>query len=356
MQPEISTPPAPPSTPAARSPPGLPATAPSAACENCGAPLYGKYCYACGQPTTGMVRHFGSILSDVADSLLNIDERLFRTIGPLYLRPGKLTVDYFEGKRARYVTPFRLVFFLAIIAFFAIQLTIRAGFAHVVHVQTPPVAGVSISSAPPAHPVENEAFSGGNIRLNGHVLWNRQARPLQVGWLPGFANDWLNDLMGNAQEQLHAMNSGSFESQRAARQKFQLGMFSAAPTVLFVLLPVFALLLKVFYLFKRRLYMEHLIVAMHSHAFLMLSMLVLVALDLLRGTLVPHAGWLSVPLALLRAAAWIWIFLYLFLMQKRVYRQGWFMTAFKYCWIGLCYSILVSFAFVFAVLISLTGA
>ncbi len=356
MQPEISTPPAPPSAPATLPASGLPATTPSAACENCGAPLYGKYCYACGQPTTGMVRHFGSILSDVADSLLNIDERLFRTIGPLYLRPGKLTVDYFEGKRARYVTPFRLVFFLAIIAFFAIQLTIRAGFTQAVRVQTAPVAGVSISGNPPAHPVKNDAFSAGNIRLNDHVLWNRQTRPLQVGWLPGFANDWLNDLMANAQEQLQAMNSGSFESQRAARHKFLLGMFSAAPTVLFVLLPVFALLLKIFFIFKKRLYMEHLIVAMHSHAFLMLSMLVLVALDLVRGALVPHAGWLSAPVTLLRVAAWTWIFLYLLLMQKRVYRQGWFMTTFKYCWIGLCYSILVSFAFVFAVLISLTGA
>jgi hypothetical protein len=340
--------------------PAEPATSPPAAstgrCENCGTPLYGKYCYACGQPTVGMVRHFSSIMSDVADSLLNFDERLFRTIGPLYLRPGRLTLDYFEGKRARYVTPFRLVFFLAIIAFFAIQLTIRAGFTHAVHVQTPPVAGVSIGGAPPEHATENPAFSGGSIRLNDHLVWNRQTKPLQVDWLPDVANDWLNDLMANAQQQLRAMNSGSFESQREARHKFQLGMFSAAPTVLFVLLPVFALLLKIFFIFKRRLYMEHLIVAMHSHAFLMLSMLVLVALDLLRGSLVPHAGWLSMPLALLRVAAWIWIFVYLFLMQKRVYRQGWFMTTFKYCWIGFCYSILVLFAFVFVVLLSLTSA
>jgi len=346
-------------------PSGLPQTTPSAVCENCGTPLYGKYCYACGQPTTGMVRHFGSILSDVADSVLNIDERLFRTIGPLYLRPGKLTLDYFEGKRARYVTPFRLVFFLAIIAFFAIQLTIRAGYGHL-----PPNA-ISISTGPgkpaislvptpkgtPA-PVSSDkgAFSHGNISLNDKVVWNRDSKPLEVRWLPDVIVAWLNDLIGNAQQQLHAMNEGSWADQQSARHKFTLGMFSAAPTVLFVLLPVFALLLKIFYIFKRRLYMEHLIVAMHSHAFLMFSMLVLVALDLLRGGLVPHAGWLGVPISLLRAAAWVWIFVYLFLMQKRVYRQGWFMTTVKYCWIGFCYSILVMFAFVFAVLISLTGA
>lgn len=152
------------------------------------------------------------------------------------------------------------------------------------------------------------------------------------------------------------MNSGNTAESKAAARRLSLGMFSVAPTVLFVLLPVFALLLKIFYIFKRRLYMEHLIVAMHSQAFLMLSMLVLLALALLRGWLAPHAGWLGIPFWLLQAAAWIWIFVYLFLMQKRVYRQGWIMTTVKYWGIGFCYTILIGFGLIFAVLLSLTGA
>jgi hypothetical protein len=132
-------------------------------------------------------------------------------------------------------------------------------------------------------------------------------------------------------------------------------MFAVAPTVLFVLLPLFALLLKIFYIFKRRLYMEHLIVAMHSHAFLMLSLLVLVVLSMLRAALQPH-GWLAAPFGLAVAAAWIWIFVYLWLMQKRVYRQGGFMTTVKYACIGGCYSVLVLFGLAFAALAGLTGA
>jgi hypothetical protein len=122
-----------------------------------------------------------------------------------------------------------------------------------------------------------------------------------------------------------------------------------------VLLPVFALMLKIFYIFKKRLYMEHLIVAMHSHAFLMLSMLVLLALGVLRQLLQPHAAWLAVPFYLLETAAWIWIFVYLWLMQKRVYRQGWFMTNLKYWSLGFCYTILLGIGFAFAVLLSLTS-
>jgi hypothetical protein len=354
MQPDTSKP-ATQTAPPAESRPGT-------ACENCGAPLYGKYCYACGQPTTGMVRHFSSILSDIADSVLNIDERVFKTLLPLYLRPGKLTLDYFEGKRARYVTPFRLVFFLAIVAFFSIQLTVRAGFTRLeaLHVSTSagaPTVSMTPTSASSA-PISsgNSSFAHGNLDFGFGVVWNRDTKPLKVRWLPGAANDWLNDLIGNAQQQLYAMSSGTFTQRNDAAHKFLLGMFAAAPSVLFLLLPLFALLLKIFYIFKRRLYMEHLIVAMHSHAFLMLSLLGLVALGALKHQLVPHAGWLAVPFGLLEAAAWIWIFVYLYLMQKRVYRQGWIMTTLKYWWIGFCYSILLMFGFVFATLISLTGA
>src|SRR5690348_15930978 len=165
MSQETTTQPAPP----------LPVPSAEGHCDNCGTPLYGKYCYACGQPTTGMVRHFSSVLSDIADSILNIDERLFRTIGPLYFRPGKLTLDYFAGKRARYVTPFRLVFFLAIMAFFSTQITVRAGF-------TPTTKAVAISSSSKGTPTvaivpgpkglaapissDDGAFANGNLSLN----------------------------------------------------------------------------------------------------------------------------------------------------------------------------------------------
>lgn len=337
-------------------PPAQPAPPPPPSCANCGAPLHGKFCHDCGQPVHGLVRHFSSLMGDIADSLFNLDARVFRTIGPLYLRPGRLTLDYFEGKRTRYVTPFRLVFFLAIIAFFAIQLTVRSGYTPILRVQPSATARAPVSPAPPATVKEAGAFSNGDIRLDDRVWWNRDTKPLRVVWLPGFLNDWLNDLAGNAQEQLHAMNSGSEEARREAQHKFNLRLFAVAPTVLFVLLPIFALLLKFFYIFKKRLYMEHVIVAMHSQAFLMLSMLVLVALYLLRGWLAPHAAWLATVSGLLIAAAWIWMFVYLFLMQKRVYRQGWFMTTVKYWMIGWCYTVLVGFGMVFAVLLSLTGA
>ena len=96
-------------------------------CANCGAPMHGPYCYACGQPEKGMIRQLASVMSDVLDTIFNIDSRVFRSLVPLYFRPGYLTLEYFAGRRVRYVTPFRLFFFLCIVAFFAIQIALNIG-------------------------------------------------------------------------------------------------------------------------------------------------------------------------------------------------------------------------------------
>ncbi len=68
-----------------------------------------------------MIQPLSGIMADVVDSVLNIDSRILRTVGPLLFRPGRLTVDYFAGRRTRYVTPFRLFFFLTVVAFFTVQ-------------------------------------------------------------------------------------------------------------------------------------------------------------------------------------------------------------------------------------------
>src|ERR1700733_11653793 len=93
-------------------------------CANCGAELLGEYCYSCGQPVKGMIRPLSSMMHDIADTIFNIDSRIFRTLWPLLTRPGYLSNEYFSGRRVRFVTPFRLYFFLTIAAFFAMQIWI----------------------------------------------------------------------------------------------------------------------------------------------------------------------------------------------------------------------------------------
>jgi hypothetical protein len=363
-------------------------------CQNCGAPLPGDYCSACGQPVKGMIRPLSSMLHDVADTIFNIDSRIFRTLGPLFLRPGYLTTEYFAGRRVRYVTPFRLYFFLSVLAFFVVQFTLSdvnmnnaiIDENEIGAAQTPEdvekardevvaklnkltgaaagggteqaiknankraeqrlaylksVADAKAKGAPP--PIDKSEDSN-DLSFND-IPWDAQKNPLHISWLPAFANDRLNGAIGHAKDNLPRI--------RKDPKPFLLGAFGMLAQVLFVLMPLFALLLKIFYIFKRRLYMEHLIVALHSHAFVFLSMLLLTLTGLARSWAATSAPLLAPFLRLAMIGMFCWLPIYLFLMQKKVYRQGWFFTTVKYCAIGICYTVMISLGIAAAFILSL---
>jgi hypothetical protein len=102
--------------------------------------------------------------------------------------------------------------------------------------------------------------------------------------------------------------------------------------------------------------MEHLIVALHSHAFLCLSLLLVFLTMSLRAWLAPAAGPLHALFGWVEGLLFAWMPIYLLLMQKRVYRQGWPMTLFKYAVLGISYVFLLSFGAAFTVIASVVWA
>ena len=157
--------------------------------------------------------------------------------------------------------------------------------------------------------------------------------PVEVGWLPSFANDWLNRQIGRAERNVQRLQEDP--------DLLKDSLLGAVPSTLFVLLPIFALMLKVAYLFRRRLYMEHLIVAMHSHAFVCLVLLLVFTMMALEHWLAPGGGPLARVFGVAEGLLWLWIPVYLLLMQKRVYGQGWFRTLVKYLLLSQAYGIIL---------------
>jgi hypothetical protein len=341
------------------------------------------------------VRRFTTVIGDFLDSVLNIDSRIIHTVWPLFAKPGYLSFEYFAGRRVRYVSPVRLFVFLSIVTFFVARMVVPADDAFQIHddsgdrmsrattvveverlrdsalaeldqarakIPDAPGARAGIDTAavqvrkkaasridalreaaahgePPPIP-ETDTTS---LEFDGKP-WDAKTHPVRIGWWPAFANDWLNREIGHAQANIGRMKKDP--------SLFRDAALGAIPSTLFLLLPVFALMLKVLYLFKRRLYMEHLIVALHSHAFLCLALLSVFLLMALQDA-VP----LATPLAtLLKVGLFVWMPVYLLLMQKRIYRQGWTMTVLKYCTLGFCYLILLSIGAVMTVVASVVWA
>lgn len=369
--------------------------APKRHCENCGAVLLGDHCYSCGQPTKGLIRQFSAIIGDFADTVLNIDSRIIHTVGPLLFKPGFLSLEYFAGRRVRYVSPVRLLVFIAVVTFLFAQWltpdlqpsadghgpivfdTDSNGFdeattvADVIKRRDAALAKIDQAlrdSAKVPGLDETLSVSKNEVRaaadrriaeLQGHGKpaappasaastakdepkfdfdgrpWDPVKHPLQVSWLPASGNALLNKGVGRAKKNIMRV--------RQDPNLLKAAIFSTAPTTLFILVPVFALLLKALYLFKRRLYMEHVIVGLHSHAFLCLNVLLLIANSNLQDWLAPKDGVLHGLFGVVEFALAVWMPIYLLLMQKRVYGQGWPMTLIKYSLLGFCYLILLSF-------------
>ena len=385
-------------------PPSPIAAAPARRCQNCGEPLLGEHCYVCGQPTQGLVRHFGNIIGDFMDSVFELDSRILRTLGPLLLRPGHLSNEYFAGRRVRYVSPVRLFVFLSLFAFFAAKLSFNINVDEngpgPVVVDASDGAGDGIGSATTVAEVEaardraiaalkkvrtgtpyipamsagmmaaeqevaakaarriaviNRATKAGtpvppdsddpSIRFNGSP-WHAKTNPVKIGALPDAANARLNDMVGDAQENIERIQ----RDPNLLKDAF----LSNVPTTLFLMLPLFALLLKIAYAFKRRIYVEHLIVALHSHSFLCAGLLLALLLDAMAGW-TAAVPWLSAPLGWAEFALIAWLPIYLLLMQKRVYGQGWLMTLFKYGVLGTCYFVLVTVGATLSLLVSLVN-
>ena len=87
-------------------------------CANCGTPLQGEYCFYCGQSVHSVLKPVHNMLEETVETVLHIDGRILHTLPPLMCKPGFLTLEYFSGRRMRYIAPFRLMFVLCLLAFF----------------------------------------------------------------------------------------------------------------------------------------------------------------------------------------------------------------------------------------------
>lgn len=194
----------------------------------------------------------------------------------------------------------------------------------------------------PVSPTSSETLP--EIVFAGGQVWHPETNPLVIDWLSPQINTAINNTIERGLLNLRGVSENPAQLIEA--------MLSLLPLVLFFMMPVFALLLKIFYLFSKRLYMEHFIVALHSHSFLFFAVLISLLLNAL-STITSLPGWVSELLLRLYWISLIWIPIYLLLMQRRVYAQGWILTFIKYNVIGSLYVVLLFFALLAAAAISL---
>ena len=86
------------------------------ACLNCGTPLVGSHCHGCGQ-RGHQHKTLGAFFHDLVHGVLHFEGKIWRTLPLLAGRPGKLTREYIDGRRASYVSPIALFLFTIFLLF-----------------------------------------------------------------------------------------------------------------------------------------------------------------------------------------------------------------------------------------------
>ena len=373
-------------------------------CLNCGTRLRGQYCGSCGQRARNRLISLWQLTQEAFGDLFELDSRLWRTLGPLLGRPGQLTRDYLEGRRARYMPPFRTYLVLSVIFFVVAFFNPRDDLGLLYEPEPEPTPEeVAAAEAEAALRAERRGEGLDEARktmeqLNDQGLITDEALQKFIDEIeddsaeadedaesaegadysytdyagenddssPGF-NVTIDE--DGEQDANCTIDTGDLEKMPGWVQRrltperlehiceeiegddgntFVNLLLDNLPIALIVLLPVMALVLKILYPLSRRYFVEHLLFFVHFHAFffLILTLQILLARIGSSLTFLPEAIWILIIIA-----ASFYIPIYLYKAMRRVYGQGHLITIFKYFLllnaylIGMTFTLLGAMAF-----------
>jgi hypothetical protein len=246
-------------------------------CPNCGTKLAGNFCQGCGQATHLHVPSAREFLHEFIAHYVALEGKLWKSLALLLFRPGRLTRDYIEGKRARYVEPLRLYLTFSIIFFAMFKLggvsfgdgtgrpsstTVQAVEQKAAQRRTPPVRRRRVRRT------QKEKRSARARRTR-----TRPDRTRRAMTRSGRKNLRRRSIRHWARRSRTSLKLPEKERNAALLR----ALSNYAPYAIFALMPVFAALLKLLYLGSGRRYGEHLLFALHTNAFafLMLSVLLI---------------------------------------------------------------------------------
>lgn len=298
-------------------------------CPNCGRSLLeaDNYCPRCGQENHTHklpVRHF---VVELLSGLFNFDTKLLRTLRDLFWPPGLVIREFNANRRVRYVPPLRLYLFTSVLFFILLAWTtdrLEIGADDVVAVNEPRNGEANTQGL--------TLNFGGDTELTDSTLNALSMRPVitnasidsaltSAGIGSGF---WTRAAVRMG------INARAGSNRKAAYVQNIFSMFSK---LMFILLPLFALLLLVLHLGSGRYYSEHLVFALYFHTVLFL----LIGMRLLLGQFI-DMGSASILFLLFAVFHLLWSI-------RVVYRSSWWRTILRTTLLVFLYFILLVLGF-----------
>ena len=335
----------------------------SASCMNCGATLTGQYCGNCGQRARSRLISLWELVRDAFGDVFELDSRIWRTLGPLLFRPGQLTRDYLQGRRARFMPPFRTYLVLSVLFFVVLLFDPRSNFgvffepepqdlqaeiaedpsgivAELRNEVRDELAKEGITDVPAEDgettskdsPAEGNAWTGPTVTING----DDEEAGEEDDDCEMDGSDSLNMPGWLARRLTPERIQAVCEKVRADKGKSILEKVAEnTPAALFFLLPLMAFVLKLTYPLSKRYYVEHLLFVVHYHAFIFLFLVLVILFSRAAERIQIPSSFVQVILS----AASFYVPVYLYKAMRRVYGQGHLATLCKFVVLNVSYFI-----------------
>ena len=353
-------------------------------CLDCGATVYGRYCHVCGQENIEPKETFWHLVTHFTYDVTHFDGKFFSSVKYLLLKPGFLSKEYVRGKRMSFLNPIRMYVFISAFFFLFFFSVVLPSFNTSKESNNLSYKKVKENISARIEKLQKEMKDEDTASIQRqtlqHVVGLLQQDLQTISKDTTHLNDlnYYNNVEFVTVDKKYTSLAGYDSVQRALpvdrRDSWLKKVFSRKilqikdryqnkndeltekifeifrhlfPQMLFVSLPLFALLLKLLYIRRKKFfYVDHVIYSVHLYCAMFILMFVLMSLSQLHDFRYLH--WLDYISALL----WIYIVWYIYKSMKVFYNQGVGKTILKFFLLLFMSTIVMSMLFTLFILLS----
>jgi hypothetical protein len=332
-------------------------------CLNCGTILEGKYCHNCGQENLEVKEGFGHMMNHAISDYFHFDHQFFHTLKPLLFKPGYLTSEYMAGRRVQYLHPIKMYIFISVV-YFLVLFQSGNKMVSVDHNPNPANTQKTIDSLKKemADDKDLSADEKKTIRQQMVKYSTLGAKYSKIGTSKSFSFSGDSTVKQYTEHQNKlppAKRDGFIEKIATVKliayhqkygersgEVFNEQLQHNLPKMMFVLLPLFALILGITFRKNKKFYVEHLIYAFHLHCFFFLFFGIILIIEMVLPTNKDINGWIMLATALYA----IW---YFYRSLRVVYTRNVFRTILKVA--GMTITYLLAYVICFLLLLFITA-
>lgn len=228
-------------------------------CDDCATPLVGRFCHVCGEDNAPPRREMKALVADFFDNIFSFTEHVLPTLRDLAVDPGRILRGLRDGDTKRYLSPFKLYVSATVVFFLFLA-----------------VSGVSFFQMKVERtggPIRVEYSEGTIVGVEGFRMEERFLHPSWAAPRDEAVVAALDEAQGTITDETAKAVTAFLRLAAAAPSELTDTISTWAPRVLWLLMPLYALLLWPLYR-RGTLVADHFIFALWAHTSLFLLLIV----------------------------------------------------------------------------------